>query len=76
MAGSAPIRREREPGAIFWGEGDGIVKWVNGDITQTTTDGTSPYPNSRGDVAFLRWNDSTQRWDTWLYIGGDDLKRK
>jgi hypothetical protein len=52
---------------------EGIYRWADGNFSMIIEGGTNPYLNSRGDVAYLEWNDVTQRWETWLYIS-DELR--
>lgn len=59
---------------VVWYEpGQEIVLWQAGETKVLTDDGRNARINNSGDVIFMRWNDATVRWDTWLHLDGEFL---
>ncbi|MCP4250493.1 MAG: hypothetical protein GY778_25905 [bacterium] len=52
-------------------EDDWIELWEEGTTSVVTDWGINPKLNDRGDISFLRWHDDINRWQAWLYRGGD-----
>ena len=47
-----------------------IELWEAGLTTVVTDDGDCPAINDHSDIAFQRWDDTSQRWNAWLYRSG------
>jgi hypothetical protein len=63
-------------GQVVWSSLDtatgnlGIELWEAGITTLLTDDGDNPAINNHSDIAFQRWDDTSQRWNAWLYRYG------
>ena len=60
-----------ETGVVAWSNNHALEIWDNGVITRISDSGEGPRINSRGDISFIRWNESSSAWEAWFYIGGD-----
>lgn len=52
---------------VAWGSPDGLELWEDGETTLITGWGRVPRLNNLGDIHFLRWHDSNETWQGWLY---------